>query len=311
MSLVTEIIYFPIVEDIKNATPVEIDTALCEIESTLSEYARRAMALRDRVDDTFNPDAIAYRRSRYLRPLRRTEIFKAIAEYWKIQAEVEPGRAHAAELRAEFQRRPWTRFFHVTNTNGHIHQSTCCSTCFPTTVYGWRTELSGSTEEEMVKVWGETACTVCFPSAPTFKGFGDGTSYMAKLTEAEKAAKRDAKQAARDAKAAKKAAHKLKEQRWATIDLIADFALYRGHADTAETAEKARVEAAERFYKTPLAEGESILDRQEEFIKKGNAKARKTYRECRTHTHLQKYWNDAIKSETPPAKITADDLFAR
>lgn len=68
---------------------------------------------------------------------------------------------------------------------------------------GWLTELSACDEQEMVAAWGEKACTVCFPDAPTFKGFNDGTSTYARRTateQAERDAEKAAKQAAKDAK---------------------------------------------------------------------------------------------------------------
>jgi hypothetical protein len=91
----------------------------------------------------------------------------------------------------------------VTNSNGHVHKSTCCTTCFHNTRYAWVTNVSGHSVEELVAYFGEQACTVCFPDAPTFKGFADGTSVHAKLTAAEKQAKQDERQAKQDAKAAK------------------------------------------------------------------------------------------------------------
>jgi hypothetical protein len=61
----------------------------------------------------------------------------------------------------------WSRFFLVTSSSGHIHSSMHCSTCRPTTRYGWLPALSGKTEAEAVKDCGPTLCSVCFPSAPT------------------------------------------------------------------------------------------------------------------------------------------------
>ena len=63
-------------------------------------------------------------------------------------------------------------------------------------------DLADCDEDEMVAQYGEMACTVCFPAAPTYKGFGDGTSSLARYSEAEQAAR----QAEKDAKAAAKAA---------------------------------------------------------------------------------------------------------
>jgi hypothetical protein len=63
----------------------------------------------------------------------------------------------------------WSRFFVVTSSNGHIHSSRACSTCYPTTTYGWLPNLSGKTEAEAIKHFGpaaEALCSVCFPNAP-------------------------------------------------------------------------------------------------------------------------------------------------
>lgn len=60
----------------------------------------------------------------------------------------------------------WSRFFLVVSSAGHIHSSMHCSTCRPTTRFGWLPELSDSTETEAVASHGPTLCSVCFPSAP-------------------------------------------------------------------------------------------------------------------------------------------------
>lgn len=60
----------------------------------------------------------------------------------------------------------WSRFFLVTSSKGHIHSSMHCSTCRPTTGYGWLPHLSGRTEADCVEEFGAALCTVCYPSAP-------------------------------------------------------------------------------------------------------------------------------------------------
>lgn len=77
----------------------------------------------------------------------------------------------------------WSRFFLVANVNGHIHSSMDCSTCRPTTQFGWLPEVSGKSEAEAVAAHGAMLCTVCFPSAPT-----EWTNHWEKLEEAKKAA---------------------------------------------------------------------------------------------------------------------------
>jgi len=63
----------------------------------------------------------------------------------------------------------WTRAFLVRNGNGHIHSSMACSTCYPTTEFGWLTDLSGADEAEIIEHAKEVACTVCYPDAPVEK----------------------------------------------------------------------------------------------------------------------------------------------
>jgi len=76
----------------------------------------------------------------------------------------------AAPYEAEFiARGGWSRFYQVTNSNGHVHKSMQCSTCYPTTTYYWHHQLSGATESELIDQAGSNACTVCFPDAPVEK----------------------------------------------------------------------------------------------------------------------------------------------
>lgn len=112
---------------------------------------------------------------------------RADARITELTAELKALVEQAAPYADEYSRRPWKRYFLVTNQNGHVHRGMHCSTCFPTTTYGWLVELADCDERAMVAEYGEQACTVCFPDAPTFKGFGDGTSAVARRTAAEKA----------------------------------------------------------------------------------------------------------------------------
>jgi hypothetical protein len=61
----------------------------------------------------------------------------------------------------------WSRFFLVTSSPGHVHSSMHCSSCRPTTTYGWLPELSDKSEDEAVAELGPSLCSVCFSSAPT------------------------------------------------------------------------------------------------------------------------------------------------
>src|SRR6187551_523531 len=51
------------------------------------------------------------------------------------QIDAEDARIWAATkpLNDEYNRRPWSRFFRVTSSAGHVHSSMRCSTCYPAT----------------------------------------------------------------------------------------------------------------------------------------------------------------------------------
>jgi hypothetical protein len=81
-----------------------------------------------------------------------------IAELQKIM-----GQHSEAAFRIDSQEYTgWTRFFLVK----HIHNTMACSSFRSTTRVGWLPKVSGLTEREAVSEYGETLCTICFPSAP-------------------------------------------------------------------------------------------------------------------------------------------------
>lgn len=60
----------------------------------------------------------------------------------------------------------WNRYLLVITSNGHVHRTTACPTCRPTTRFAPVVRLAGATAEEAIAELGETLCTVCFPDAP-------------------------------------------------------------------------------------------------------------------------------------------------
>jgi hypothetical protein len=96
---------------------------------------------------------------------------------------------------------PWSRFFPTeTNSGGHIHATTGCSTLQLRTVITWRPDLSGKTVEQAVADLGPALCQVCFPAAKAeWK-----RSTLGQVAKDRSRAERDAAKAARDAKAATK-----------------------------------------------------------------------------------------------------------
>lgn len=114
---------------------------------------------------------------------RRARAVESLVSYEKA---LDALSAESDVYEAEYRRRPWSRYWLVDNANGHVHTSMSCSTCYPSTQYSWLIELSGQDETACVSLVGERACTVCMPSAPTRRGFGDNTSGWARKTQAEK-----------------------------------------------------------------------------------------------------------------------------
>lgn len=100
---------------------------------------------------------------------RKTRYQRELEEALKIQVEAQAemkGLTKALQpYHDEYTRRGgWSRAYLV--TGGHLHSSTACSTCFPTTSFHWLPSYSGKSEDELVEDAGERACTVCYPSAP-------------------------------------------------------------------------------------------------------------------------------------------------
>lgn len=105
-----------------------------------------------------------------------------------------------APLNDEFSARGgWERYYLVTNTGGHVHWTTACNTCFPTTEFAWLTDYSGMARDAFVEEAGAKACTVCFPDAPV-EVYSRATRIKYESAEAK------ARREEREAKAAAKAA---------------------------------------------------------------------------------------------------------
>ena len=126
---------------------------------------------------------------------------KRIAEY---QEALDAVREKIAPITEEFDSRGgWTRFFVTTGSNPHVHSSRSCSTCYPTTQFGWLTDNSGMDEDEIVELAGDEACTVCFPTAPVADR---GAPRQNRLETPEARASRTEREAAKAARDQKRAA---------------------------------------------------------------------------------------------------------
>lgn len=186
--------------DIANASPIEIDTELARIwgeqqkvEGSIASYLRtlarwdeEAAATRAKGGEPFQPQYKSYK--------------EGLAEE---EAKLKNLLAEAKPYEDEYNRRPWRRFFLVTNQNGHIHTSMHCSTCFPDTLFAWMPQYSAMTDEEIVALEAYRCCTVCMPIAPAEQKAAR-EAYNKQQREA-KAAERQAKKDAKAAKARERA----------------------------------------------------------------------------------------------------------
>jgi len=131
-----------------------------------------------------------------------------VAEIAKQEGKIESARKKIFEVGCQildlneiYDQDPWTRAFLVINSNGHVHSSMDCSTCFATTRYNWLVQYSNDDESTIVEDAGQDACTICYPSAPA-----DVLNRPSRIVTADKIAKaaakaeRDAKKVARIAK---------------------------------------------------------------------------------------------------------------
>jgi hypothetical protein len=179
--------------DLTTATPVEIDTELARLweaqgkaEASSASY-RASLA---RWDERFGGSHPQYKD------------FEREAE--RHEAEAADLAEEALPYQQEYQNRPWSRFFLVTNQNGHIHTSMSCSTCFMDTQFAWLPNYSGMSDQEIVAIEAYRCCTVCMPIAPAEQKAA--AQKRSKEERERKAAERQAKKDAKEAKARERAA---------------------------------------------------------------------------------------------------------
>lgn len=74
--------------------------------------------------------------------------------------------ATAAVINHEHNYTGWNRYWLVTSSPGHIHQSMECVSCYPTTTYALVPQLSAKRPPQAIDMFGPAMCSVCFPDAP-------------------------------------------------------------------------------------------------------------------------------------------------
>ena len=147
-----------------SATPAEVDTLLLAAINTQAEAQRNL----DRACKTIEYiEGIVEGERKYYSWCSPEALTAARAEVRANADSIMSAQHEIDDLNSEFvSRGGWARYYLVLNSNGHVHSSQNCSSCFPTTQYAWLTEQSGMTPQALVELAGESACTDCFPWAP-------------------------------------------------------------------------------------------------------------------------------------------------
>lgn len=178
------------ITDLATATPAEVDTRLAALYEALARIDGRITSLvndahslvgdtrqyrgRARMWTMTGPEAVTALRALatatdHPRPWTVRDAAATVAKLDEAHAQRAANLDAQAPLRAEFAHRPWSRYFLVTSSDGHIHSSMGCQTCRPTTTYGWLPKMSGQDEATALAELADAAhvmCSACFPNAP-------------------------------------------------------------------------------------------------------------------------------------------------
>lgn len=258
-------------------TPAEVDTLLAPKSDALATLQARHFFALDAAR-SYDHKAEQARSDRAAESYRRAAATKR-AEADALAEPIDRAREACAPFWAEYERRGgWPRIFWCTSNGGHAHRSLTCRTLHPTTGMVWIPEMSGSDEPALVAAAGESACTVCYPSAPV-----DALARPSTLRPAVE--EREARQARQRAKAEEKAARDAeRERKGITAPDGSPLVVDRWQIKTETTARNGYVSAAADA--ADLAEGLGYChpDRREELAAKyaGHAAA---YLAALAHKH--------------------------
>ena len=161
-----------------------------KIDTELSQLHNQRWAICDKIESA--KDFLKFYQKHY--PTRTEEISKCEGKLAILKDELFKVGNQILDLDAIYDQDPWTRAFLVLASNGHVHSSMDCNTCFPTTRYQWLIQYSNDDEKTIVEDAGKDACTICYPSAPA-----EVLNRPSRIVTADKVAKAQAK-AERDAK---------------------------------------------------------------------------------------------------------------
>jgi len=168
-----------------------------KIDTELSELHNQRWTIINKIDGA--QEDLKFYQKHY--PTRIGEIAKYEGKIYIFKADLRKVNSQIGDLDAIYDQDPWTRAFLVLASNGHVHKSLDCSTCFPTTRYQWLSQYSNDDENTIVEDAGQDACTICYPSAPAETLNRPSRIVTAdKIAKAQAKAERDAKKDARIAK---------------------------------------------------------------------------------------------------------------
>lgn len=205
----------PTTDDLTQWTPPQVDTALAEIYGRIADCWTKILNIQiDRgyyVKRTDPTNRWSYQGPESAAAAQK-EVDRLDAKIAALHDQIAALKAECKPFDAEYDRRPWTRAWIVTSSEGHVHNTMDCSTCnkqrqkrdgtwSAPTAFGWLPEVSGMDESEIVALAGEKACTVCYPTAPA-----EVLNNPCRLDTAERKAQKAAAQAEKDAKTAERIA---------------------------------------------------------------------------------------------------------
>lgn len=151
--------------NLQTMTPAEVDQLLAPLATKLAELQARRWYALDAARD-YERKARGSRNERLAASYTEKAATKR-AEAEEFIPQIEAADTACEPFRAEFERRGgWSRIYWCTANGGHAHRSLSCSTLRITTGMVWLPDLSGTDEAALVEMAGESACTICYPSAP-------------------------------------------------------------------------------------------------------------------------------------------------
>lgn len=160
-------------QELKAMTPVEVDNILVaamleesKAEAVLERNEKAIKTWGKKVEEFSDPKLLADDADFWNRRLLdyKGRIETARGEVEATLPKLAAAKKVISACDAEYNSRPWQRYWLTQNANGHLHKSQSCSTLYPTTVLAFIPDVSGFSNDEIIENVGETACDICFPN---------------------------------------------------------------------------------------------------------------------------------------------------